>query len=125
MKKIILAAIISAIIPISYVGAKYTKTVDPDSGKTLITSKGYLPLPAKYKHYFYKVGMTRETKKADLVECLERQRRIIGYGRIGAEDDETKLHRRNHDAGSIIIQCMEDKGYVVKKRRIIEDTDYH
>jgi hypothetical protein len=124
MKKITLAVIILAFIPIGYVGAKYKKTVDPDSGKTLMTSKGYLPLPAKYKHYFYKDGMTRETKKADLLDCLEGQRRIIGYGRIGAEDVETKPHRRNHGGGWAIIQCMENKGYIVKKLKLIESSDY-
>ncbi len=124
MKKIILAVIILAIIPIGYVGAKYKKTVDPVGVKTLMASKGYLPLPAKYKYYFYKDGMTRETKKADLVDCLEGQRRIIGYGRIGTEDEETKPLRRNHSNGWVIIQCMENKGYIVKKHKLIEDSDY-
>ena len=43
------------------------------------------------KHYYdyYKEGTTQETEKADCLDCIEGQRRIIGFDRMGAED-ETK-----------------------------------
>ena len=43
MKKIIVAAIIMAFIPISYVGAEDKQTVDAIIVKTAMPSEGYAP----------------------------------------------------------------------------------
>jgi hypothetical protein len=125
MKKIIVAVIIIVLVPISYVGAEDKHTVDPDNNKTLTPLKGYLPLPAKYKYYFYKEGMTKETEKADFLNCIEGQRRIISFGRMSAGDEGKKPYRGYNSTVWVTIQCMENKGYVGKKHKLIEDTDYH
>ena len=89
MKKIIAAVIIMVLIPISYLGAEDKQTVDPDEDKTLMALKGYLPLPAKHKYYYYKEGMTKETEKADFLDRIEGQRQIVGFDRMGAGDKRT------------------------------------
>ena len=89
MKKIIAAVIMMALIPISYVGAEDKQTVDGINVKTSMPSEGYLPLPAKHKYYYYKEGMTKETEKADCLDCMEDQRRIIGFDRMGVGDEIT------------------------------------
>jgi len=53
MKKIIVAVLITAFIPISYVGAEDKQTIDTVNVDTSMPSEGYLPLPAKYKYYYY------------------------------------------------------------------------
>ena len=63
MKKIIVAVLIMAFIPISYAGTEDKQTVDAVNVKTSMPSEGYLPLPAKYKYYYYKEGMTKESEK--------------------------------------------------------------
>lgn len=77
------------LIYIGYLGAEDKETVDPAKDKTLMPLKGYLPLLAKYKYDFYKEGMTKETEKADLLDCIEGQRRIMGFDRMGAGDEIT------------------------------------
>ena len=126
MKKIIIV-IIMIFISISYLGAVNKKTVDPVNDKTVMPLKGYLPFPAKYKYSFYKNGMTKETEKADFFDCIEGQRRIISYGRMAAGDEVTKTYRGYHSTVWFTIQCMEKKGYVGKKHKLIEnpDLDYH
>ena len=89
MKKIIAAVIMMALIPISYVGAEDKQTVDAINVKTSMPSEGYLPLPAKHKYYYYTEGMTEETEKADCLDCIEGQRRIIGFDRMGVGDEIT------------------------------------
>ena len=89
MKKIIVAVIIMILIPISYLGAEDRETVDAVNVKTSISSEEYLTLPAKYKYYYYKEGMTKETEKADFLDCIEWLRRIVGFGRMGAGDEIT------------------------------------
>ena len=89
MKKIIVAVLIMAFIPISYVGAEDKQTVDGINVLTLVSSEGYLPLSPKHKYYYYKEGMTNETEKADCLDCIEEQRRIIGFDRMGAGDEIT------------------------------------
>jgi len=89
MKKIIVAVLIMAFIPISYVGAEDKQTVDGINVLTLVPSEGYLPLSPKYKYYYYKKGMTNETEKADCLDCIEEQRRIIDFDRMGAGDEIT------------------------------------
>jgi hypothetical protein len=91
MKKIIVAVIIMILIPISYVGAEDKQTVDAVNVKTSMSSEGYLPLPAKYKYYYYKGGMTKETEKADFLDCIEWLRTIVGFGKMGAGDEITNL----------------------------------
>ena len=89
MKKIIVVVIIIVLIPIGYVGAEDKQTVDDINVKTSMLSEGYLPLPAKHKYYYYIEGMTKETEKTDCLDCIERQRRIIGFDRMGARDEIT------------------------------------
>ena len=73
IKKIIAAVIMMALIPISYVGAEDKQTVDAINVKTSMPSEGYLPLPAKHAYYFFKEGMTKETEKADFLDCIDRK----------------------------------------------------
>ena len=77
------------LIPISYAAAEDKETVDPAKDKTSMPSEGYLPLPAKHYYDYYKEGMTQETEKADCLDCIEGQRRIIGFDRMGARDEIT------------------------------------
>ena len=74
-------------VSISYLSAEDKETVATTKDKTLIPSEGYLPLPAKHKYYYYKEGMTKETEKADFLNYIEGQRRIISYGRMSAGDE--------------------------------------
>jgi hypothetical protein len=37
--------------------------VNPGYNKTLMALKGYLPLPAKYKNYFYKEGIQKKPRR--------------------------------------------------------------
>lgn len=120
MKKIIVAALIMAFIPISYAHDEDKQTVDAVNVKTSMPSEGYLPLPAKYKYYFYKEGMTKETEKADFLNCIEGQRRIISYGRMSAITDEKKPYRGYNSNVWVTIQCMKNKGYVETKHKIFE-----
>ena len=87
MKKILVAVIIMVLTPIGYVGAEEKGTVIVANVKTSIPSEGYLPLPAKHAYYFFNEGMTKETKRADFLDCIEGQRRIISYGRMSAGDE--------------------------------------
>jgi hypothetical protein len=89
MKKIIVAVIIIVLIPISYVGAEDKETVDSVKDKTLMLLKGYLPLVAKYNYVFFKERMTKENEMANFLDCIEEQRRIIGFGRMGAGGEIT------------------------------------
>ena len=89
MKKIIVVVIIIVLIPIGYVGAEDKQTVDDINVKTSMPSEGYLPLPAKHKYYYYIEGMTKETEKTDCLDCIEGQRRIIGFDRMGVGDEIT------------------------------------
>ena len=123
MKKIIVAVLIMAFIPISYAGAEEKGTVYAVNAKTSMQSEGYLPLPAKYKYHFYKEGMTKETEKADFLNCIEGQRRIISYGRIAAGDEgdeKMKPYRGYHSTVWVTIQCMKNKGYGETKHKIFE-----
>ncbi|MCJ7538123.1 MAG: hypothetical protein MUO88_00535 [Desulfobacterales bacterium] len=88
MKKFIIA-IVMLLIPISFVGAENKETVDVVNVKTSMPSEGYLPLPAKHKYYYYKEDMTKETEKADCLDCMEGQRRIISFDSLGAGDEIT------------------------------------
>jgi hypothetical protein len=126
MKKIVIV-IIMIFISISYLGAVNKKTVDPVNDKTVMSLKGYLPLPVKYKYHFYKKGMTKENEKADFLDCIEGQRRIISYGRLAAGDGKARSYRGYHNTICVTIQCMEKKGYVGRKHQLIEYPfpDYH
>ena len=120
MKKIIVAVLIMAFIPISYADTEDKQTVDTVNVKTSRPSEGYLPLPAKYKYYYYKEGMTKEIEKADFLNCIEGQRRIISYGRMTARKEETKPYRGYNSNAWVTIQCMKNKGYVETKHKIFE-----
>jgi hypothetical protein len=119
MKKVIIV-IIMVFISIGYLGAMNRKTVAPANDKTVMPSKGYLPFPAKYNYSFFKEGVTKETKKADLLDCIEGQRRIISFGRMDAGDEKAKPYKGYHSTVWVTIECMEKKGYVGTKHKIIE-----
>ena len=89
MKRLIIIILIMLFIPVSYVSAEDKETVDDVNVKTSMPSEGYLLLPAKHKYYYYIEGMTQETEKADCLDCIERQRRIVGFDRMSAEDETT------------------------------------
>ena len=125
MKKIIVAVLIMVFVPISYLGAEDKETVAPAKDKILIPSEGYIPLPAKHKYYYYEEGMTKETEKADFLNCIEGQRQIISFGRMSAGDEGKKPYRGYNSTVWVTIQCMKNKGYVGKKNKLIEDPDYH
>ena len=114
MKKIIIVVIIMVLLSINYLGAKDKETLDPTKDRTLMPLKGYLPLPAKYAYSFYRKGVTKDTKKADFLDCIEEQRRIIGFGRIGVGDEITNFLNVYKNSRWITVACMEDKGYVRK-----------
>jgi len=120
MKKIIVAVLITAFIPISYTGAEDKQTLNAVNVEASMPSEGYLPQPAKDKYYYYKEGMTKETEKADFLNCIEGQRRIISYGRMSARSEETKPYRGYNSNAWVIIQCMKNKGYVETKHKIFE-----
>jgi hypothetical protein len=88
MKKFIIA-IMMVLISIGSLGAEDKETEDPAKDNTLMPLKVDLTLPAKYKYDFYKEGMTKETDKTDFLDCVEGQKRIIGFGRMGAGDKIT------------------------------------
>jgi hypothetical protein len=119
MKKIIIVIII-VFISISYLGAVNKKTADPVNDKTVMLLKGYLPLPTKYTYSFYKKGATKESEKADFLDCIEGQRQIISYGSFAAGNEETKPYRGYHSTIWVTVQCMEKKGYVGRKHTLIE-----
>ena len=127
MKKIIVAVLITAFIPISYAGAQDKQTVYTVNVEASMPSNGYLPQPAKDKYYYYKEGVTKETERADFLNCIEGQRRIISYGRMSAITEETKPYRGYNSSAWVIIQCMKNKGYVETKHKIFEYPypDYH
>jgi hypothetical protein len=91
MKRLIIIILLMLLIPISYAAAEDKETVDPAKDKTSMPSEGYLPLPAKYNYDYYKEGMTQETEKADCLDCIEGQRRIIGFDRMGSRDEITNI----------------------------------
>jgi hypothetical protein len=118
MKEIIIV-IIMVFISIGYLEAVDKKTADPVSDKAVITFKGYLPLPTKYKYPFYKKGVIKENETSDIQDCIEKQRRIINYGRMTTGDQGT-TYRGYHNTIWITNQCMEIKGYVGRRHKLIE-----
>lgn len=120
MKKIIVAVIIMVFIPISYVGAEDKETVDPAKDKNLMPLNGYLPLPVKRSYAVFKERMTKENEKADYLDCIKGQRRIVRYGRMIGEDEETKPYRGYNSNIWITIQCMENKEYTGMKHKVFE-----
>ena len=111
MKKIIVV-IVMVLVSINYLGAKDKEALDLTKDKTLMPLKGYLPLPAKYAYSFFREGVTKETEKADFLDCIEEQRRIIGFGRMGVGDEITNFLNEYKTSRWITLVCMEDKGYV-------------
>lgn len=120
MKKIIVTVILMVFIPISYVGAEDKETVDPAKDKTLMPLNECLSLPVKHTYNFIKERMTKENEKADFLDCIEGQRRIVSYGRKIAEDEETKPYRAYNSNVWVTIQCMENKEYTGKKHKVFE-----
>ena len=120
MKRIIIA-ILMVFISISYADAGQTQNVEFAKDKKSTPLKGYLPLPAQYKYYFFKKGMSKETEKADFLDCIEGQRRIISFGRMNtAGDQETKSYQGYHGTVWVTIQCMKNKGYIETKHESFE-----
>ena len=107
MKKIIITVILIIIMPISNVGAEDKDTVRPVNDKTSMLSKGNSQLPAKYKYYYYREGTTKETEKADLLDCTDGQRRIIDMVKMSSGGEETTPYKRHRSTFWVTIQCGE------------------
>ena len=106
MKKLIVAVIIiMVLIPISYLSAEDKETVDPVKNEKVMSSKGYLSLPAKNAYYIFKERMTKETDKANFLDCIDGQKRIISHGRMSAGNEETKPDQGYHSTFWVTIQC--------------------
>jgi hypothetical protein len=106
MKKIIAAIfLIVLLMPIGYLCAENNQTADANKYKISMTSERYLSIPAKQAYYLFKERMAKETQKADFLDCIERQRRFIRYGRMSAGINGTKPHQRYHGTFWVTIQC--------------------
>ena len=105
MKKIIVAVIIIVFIPISFVGAEDKGTVAPATNNITLSSKAYLPLPAKDAYYIIKERMAKKTDKADFLDCIEGKRRTISYGRMNVGNEETKPNQGYHSNVWVTIKC--------------------
>jgi hypothetical protein len=105
MKKIIAAVFIMLLIPIGYLGAEDKQTLDPKKDKISMSSGGYLSIPAKQAYYIFKERMAKETKKADFLDCIEGQRRLIRYGGMSTGNEQTKPYQRYHSTFWVTIQC--------------------
>ena len=64
--------------------------------------------------------MTKENVKADFLDCIEGQRRMVSYGRMAGEDEETKPYRGYNSTVWVTIQCSKNKGYEKTKHKIFE-----
>ena len=107
MKKIIITVILIIIMPIINVCAEDKDTVWSVNDKTSMLSKGNSELPAKYKYYYYREGMTKQTEKADLLDCTDGQRRMIDLVKMSAGGEETKPFKRHRSTFWVTIQCGE------------------
>jgi hypothetical protein len=101
-------------MPVCYAGAEDKESVDPAKDKTLMS------LPANHTYVFFKERMTKENVKADFLDCIEGQRRMVSYGRMAGEDEETKPYRGYNSNIWITIQCMENKEYTKKRHMVFE-----
>ena len=68
MKRLIIIMLMMLLVPTSYVSAEDKETVDFAKYKTLMSSKGYLPLIDRYYYVFINEKMTKEKK---ILDCLD------------------------------------------------------
>jgi hypothetical protein len=109
MKRIMTAVIIMVLIPISYIGAEDKRTMDSANLITSMSSEGYPPLQVNHAYYFFKERMSKETEKANFLDCIEGQRRTISYSRMSDGKEITKPHRGCNSTVWVVIRCMEKK----------------
>jgi hypothetical protein len=102
MKKIIVAVIIMILIPFSFAGAEDKGTVDPAK---VMPSKGYLSVPAMQAYHIFKERMAKETDKANFVDCIKGEKRILNYGRMDAGNEEPNPNQEYHSNVWVTIQC--------------------
>ena len=102
MKKVIVAVIIMILIPFSLAGAEDKGTVDP---ATVMPSKGYLSSPAMGAYHIFKERMAKETDKANFVDCIKGEGRILSYSRMAAGNEEPNPNQEYHSNVWITIQC--------------------
>lgn len=105
MRKIIAAVIILLLMPIGYLGAEDQKNINPRKDKISMSSDRYLSTPAMQAYYILKERKTKETEKADFLDCIEGQRRLIRYARMSPGNNETNPHQRYHSSFWVTIQC--------------------
>jgi hypothetical protein len=102
MKKIIVAVIIMILIPFSFAGAEDKETVDPVK---VMQSKGYLSLPVMHAYQIFKERMAKETDKANFVDCIKGEKRILSYSRLDAGNEEPNPNQEYHSNVWVTIQC--------------------
>lgn len=82
MKRLIIIILIILLVPTSYVSAEDKEPVDLVKDNTLMVLRGYIPL-MPHSYVFLKEGMTRENEMMDCLDCMDEQRQILNYGRMG------------------------------------------
>lgn len=102
MKKVIVAVIILILMPFSIAGAEDKETVDPAK---VMSSKGYLSLPAMSAYQIFKERMAKETDKENFIDCIKGERRILSYGRMAAGNGEPNPNQEYHSNVWVTIQC--------------------
>ena len=102
MKKVIVAVIIMILIPFSFAGAEDKETVDPAK---VMPSKGYLSIPAMHAYHIFKERMAKETDKANFVDCIKGEKRILSDSRMDAENEEPNPNQEYHSNVWVTIQC--------------------
>ena len=80
MKRLIIIMLMMLLVPTSYVSAEDKETVDFARYKTLMSSKGYLPLIDRYYYVFINEKMTKENEMSDCLDYIGEKER---FGRIG------------------------------------------
>jgi hypothetical protein len=76
MKRLIIIMLMMLLVPTSYVSAEDKETVDFAKYKTLMSSKGYLPLIDRYYYVFINEKMTKEKEMPDCLDYIGEKERF-------------------------------------------------
>ena len=76
MKRLIIIMLMMLLVPTSYVSAEDKETVDFAKYKTLMSSKGYLPLIDRYYYVFINEKMTKEKEMSDCLDYIGEKERF-------------------------------------------------
>lgn len=82
MKRLIIIILMMLLVPLKYLGAEDKEPLDLFKDNTFMVLRGYLPL-MPHNYVFLKEGTTREIEMMDYLDCIDEQRRFLGYGRMG------------------------------------------